>query len=253
MKKVLALLLALAMVFTLCACGKNEGSDKTDSGNQGTTVQDDNNVPDDTATNDGDQNDEIKEETIVGKWTGKLDMWEVTEIMLENSDEKLDDALVEAMKRLYKGIAVKLTLEFDEAGEVTMTQDLSAAMEDIVDNVKENPDILVDYLAAMLEAEGVTPEDFEAAEGVSVEDYVEQLCDSDQISSFFGEVEDMTVSLEYKLSGNKLSMITGSTEEIFTIELDGNEMTILDYANSNTDLGAEIGAAAFKGMTLKRK
>ncbi len=253
MKKLLALLLALLMVFTLCACGKNEDSDKADNGNQGTTVQDDNSVPDGTATNDSSKDDEGKEETIVGKWTGKLDMWGVTEIVLENSDEKLDDALVEAMERLYKGVTVKLTLEFDEAGEVAMTQALSAATEDLVDNIEENPDILVDYLTAMLEAEGVTPEDFAAVEGVSVEDYVEQLCDSDQISSFFGEAEDMTLSLEYKLSGNKLSMVDGSTEEIFTIELDGNEMTFVDYTSSNSALSAEIGAAAFKGMTFKRK
>ena len=193
-----------------------------------------------------------EEATIVGEWTAKLDMWEITEKMQGSYIGEMDQDLFNAMKKLYAGISAKLTFTFDENGEGSMTLGMADTMEGLIKNAKKNPSILEDYMRAMPASSDMTEEDFKAYNGMSVAEYVEDLISSNQLSEVLGEAEDTEATLDYTLNGNKLTLTVDGEDEIFTIKLDGDKMIFEDYEGS-AGLSDDINAVLFEGLTFKRK
>ena len=231
MKKLLALLLVLAMVFTLCACGNNDGNSDKDDDDK------------DIVQNDDKKEDEDEEETIVGKWTGEIDLAVILSEVPEFED--LDKEMRELV--MPDDIGIKITFKFEEDGTASVSGDVKGALEDYVDQVTNN---LVDYVEEMLEAEGVSKKDFEDAYGMSLEDYASQMMEE----GFEEALEEAEVKMafdsegEYKLDGDKLYFgEDGEFEEYFKIDLDGDKLTFKNY--SGDDKGSEI----FSGLVLKRK
>ena len=261
MKKLLALLLAIVMIFTLCACGNNDDDDEDDD-KKGSQVQDDDknaeDEDDDKKSDDEVEDSEEEDEGIVGKWTGKLDLWKLTEATLEllGTDE-IDDALLDAMKDMYNGVDLTITFTFDEDGEVTIKQDIEKAFEELIKNLIDNPDILVDYMVVTLEASGATEDDFEEHYGMTVSDYVDSMIESGEIYDYFGEQENVTVTVDYTFDGEDVIMTDQyGKDEILTVDLDGNKMTIENYeytGSSDQALTKAFAGAIFEGLTLTRK
>lgn len=233
MKKILALLLALLMVFALCACGNNDGNSDKDNDDKD-IVQNDDKKEDE---------DEDEEETIVGKWTGEIDLAVILSEVPEFED--LDKEMRELV--MPDDIGIKITFKFEEDGTASVSADAKSALEDYVDQVTDN---FVDYVEEMLEAEGVSKKDFEDAYGMSLEDYASQMMD-EGFEEALEEAEDKMAfdsEGEYKLDGNKLYFSEdGEFEDYFKIDLDGDKLTFKNY--SEDDKGAEI----FSGLVLKRK
>ena len=211
MKKIMAILLVSVIVISLCACG-NGGEAK-------------------------------KEATIVGKWTAEIDFVSIMEMSQEFA------SLDEEAKALImpKGVSMKLFFEFDDNGIASISIDIKTAAEDYIRQVIAN---LTDYVKKTLESQGVSAEDFDAAVGMSLEDYVSFLMSQ----QFSGVMDTLPKELEtpfvceYKLEGDKLYLgEDGVFDGFFTIKLDGNKFTI------NSASISDEAVQWFVGLTFTRQ
>lgn len=223
MKKLLALLLALVMVFTLCACGNN-----SNSGNSG---------------KESEVEKEEKEETIVGKWVGEIDL---TDILTEYADF---DGLEKEIRDIVtpRNIGIKITFKFKEDGTASVSADVVSALEDYIDQTTDN---MTDYLKDMLKDEDLTEQDFEDAYGMPLKTYISQMMDEMLGEQLEAMEEEFSVDSEgeYKLEGNKLYLgEDGEFEDYFKIDLDGDELTFKSYSGDTET--AEI----FENLVFERK
>ena len=105
--KILSLVLVLALVLSLCACGEKKDGEK-------------------------------KEVTIVGKWSTTMDMDKMMAAASEESDREMSE-FVELIMALYKGVSLKLNLTLNEDGTYVMAVDeasMNAAIETMSNNIK---------------------------------------------------------------------------------------------------------------------
>lgn len=217
MSKLLALLLALVMVFCLAACGSDNKESK--------------NNEDETKAHIEEPKGKSDEEKLVGQWALRFDLSDAMGAMF--ADAFGDDSFAPNTE-LY----MYITLEFDDGegmmGSVLDEDSLDDYMADLGDN-------LVDYLYDLAEENGKSREEFEAQVdadyGMTVEEYVEEeialaieaaseeltvemsFCyevDEDEGCIYIGEDEDELSSKQeamiYSFSGSKLS-ITGFISE----------------------------------------
>lgn len=199
MKKLLCLLLALVMVLSLAACSESDSGSKRDK-------------------KDKDKEEVVElEDGIVGTWTVDITF---TEEMLG----------LEGMS--MEGIPVSFT--FNEDDEVTLS-----FSDDAVEIVEEQmPDLMVEYLYAQMESEGMSREDadamFEEYYGSSIVDYVKTSLEGEDFSSMFDGVED---TFDYEVDGDKLT-IDGYE---MTAEIKGDKLTITEDEDEFWgDVGLEL-------------
>ena len=210
-KKLLALLLALVMLFAFCACSNDKDDDKDDK-KEGSSQSDKNDKEDnDDDKNDkndkDDKDDKLTASKLEGEWEATLDFAAIATMMGE--DISIFDQL---------GISIgkcKLDITFED-GEATidmggMIDWYVDMMEDVIDWCYEG-DNMLEFVAASMSADGdeeYTAEDIEnmlAEEGVSVDDLLDQYfgeLDLDELADLMAaELEDEV--LEYELDGDEL-------------------------------------------------
>ena len=109
----------------------------------------------------------------------------------------------------------------------------------------------MDFLKAECAYLGMDEDDFEDEEGMSIEEFVENLIEDDELEDYMGPTEDMEQTAEYKLKGDKLTLTyEDDYTESFTVTLKSNKLTFDDF-EANGDL---FGAGEFlNGVTFKRK
>ncbi len=228
MKKLLALLLVLAMVFSmmtmLTACGEDDYDDEdtSDEDDEG----DDKNDDEDDDKNDEDEDEEV---SLVGTWTGTADLSDMINLMLAAQD--MDFVSLSSFK-------VGVTFVFEDNGKYTVEFDADDFRDALADAIPDMAAALVDYL----EGEGVSEEDFEEEYGVTVAEFLEE---------YYAEnldADSMGGSGNYYLDGNKL-YLDGSSSYL-TIELSGNRFELTDYSG-NDDNGLYM--SMFEGVVFKRK
>lgn len=223
MKKLIAMLLALVMVFALCACGGQTAG--TPAGTNGDGTSEDGKPADDSAK-------------LVGKWVADIDL---ADMILANgmiNEDVMDDEMIDVI--MPEDIELRIVMEFSDDGEVEVSVDGEDAVKEWKEQICEN---MVEYLRKELEATGATEEEFEEEYGMTLEEYVEESV----ITEMDIDDDELNVSEkdDYKLVGDKLYV--GDEEEYFTVELDDEELTFEDYSDDWGD------AAYLKDVTFKLK
>lgn len=189
--KILALVLALALVFSLTACGKT---------------------------------------TIVGNWKYNLDFMKLMEASGQISDTEGDgeDAaymktLVDAMKKLYEGLNMVIVLDLKEDNTFTMGTD-EASMKAAGEKIKERaPEVLPEVLKAMFGEEQLNA--MMESEGKTIEDYAAQFAEQFDVS----DMEMDAVKGTYTYEEGKL-VLTAEDGESTTmkVELSSSELKVTD-------------------------
>jgi len=135
MKRILCLLLALLMVFTLVACGSSEDTDKEDGGKKPNSSDQSNADSDkDTADKeDGDKNepDSKLEGTLVGGTNGYPQIAVQNNTVKVLSNAKIADRLKEELKAVYGLDVVDETVHYNDYTTKFATQVLSGESPDI--------------------------------------------------------------------------------------------------------------------------
>ena len=220
LKRLLCLVMAMAMVFALVACGEtaetkdDDKKEKTSNETEATGEEagETEEEPEETeeATEETEEETEPEEEVnpLVGKWTTEINMAGALAATFGLTEED-----VEGLELPYV-----ITMEFDEDGTVTMTSDankLADGLEEMLVVVAlyayaESTGTSVEEVAAALDAEGVTEEDLLKAMGMDEmrEEMVAEL--------------NKTETGEWELDGDQL-YIDGDNR---TIDLDGDEFTV---------------------------
>lgn len=214
MKKILALLLALAMVFALAACGDDKEKDDDKKENTSESAAPSGSEPAETNT------------SIVGTWTSTV-TYDNAEIMEEEAFEGTTD--------------IVYLVTFEEDGDFVITLD-GDAMKDDIDALEEQ---MVEQLIAimiesaevedeaamdeaLLEEMGKTTREV-AEEQVAAMDLLENLKDTIGQSSGEYEIVDGALTINgdafgHKISGNKLTL-TGDNDLMENVELESWELT----------------------------
>lgn len=173
-KRILALLLALCMVFALCAC---------DSGDKGKDKDDD------------DEEELTDAELIVGTWEATINMNDVLELMGESEDLEALAAYFD-----FSRIDVGVTFEFDKKGgyEFSFTVDVNDMQSMLRDGMEK-------MLEDMLVGSGYTVDDLAAEEGMTRDEYLDALMDeSFDADEFTDIIEEANQSGSYEIKDGKI-------------------------------------------------
>ena len=212
-KKLLALLLALVMLFAFCACGNgndkdDDKDDKKESSSQSDkdSDKDDDKDSDKDSDKDNDKDDTLTEAKLEGDWEATLDLAALAYMMGEDVS-------------MYEEMGIKLdTCTLDmvfEDGEATikmsgMVDWYVDMMEDVIDWCYEG-DNMLEFVAAMMSDEETeyTAKDIEEMldeEGMTIDDVLDQYfgeMDLDEMADeLAGELDDET--MDYELDGDEL-------------------------------------------------
>ncbi len=207
MKKLLALLLVLTMIFSMMAVLSGCWDDSYDSD----SVSDEEDKDDDKK---GDEDPDTKPEEdepqptetepepepqplndVIGTWVYKMDMTELINsallMAIENADLSADIDISQYIS--IDAYVMEMSFEFDNDGNAKMIVSAKEANKALV------PDLIGD-LEAMLEAMGMTVEQFEEKVGTSLETYVESfaaqhLTAEEEITEYQYKVEDGKIYL----------------------------------------------------------
>lgn len=235
-KKLLALLLAMAMLFALCACGDDtKKDDKKDDAKDTPTTQAANadpsasNAPSTAPTQNNTNNEDNKltAQKLEGEWQATLDLDAMAYLMGE--DVAIYDEL---------GINLgKCTLDMTFAnGEATikssgMVDWYVDMMKDVIDWCYEG-DNMLKMVAKMMSTDGeeYTTADIEAmlaAEGTTIADVLDEYfgeMDLDELAEMMAaEMEDETT--DYALNGDQL--LFDDNESVWTISYSDGKIYIL--------------------------
>lgn len=211
-KKILALLLALCMVFALCACGGDDADDGKD-GDKGDKVNtsDKGSGKDKDKDDDKDNDKELSaEELIVGDWEADISMLTMLELM---GFDDLDE-LAEYFD--FDTDCYVMGYSFDKNGnyKLSMTGDTNKIEK-----------VFRDGIIALLSSELDTSiADAAAEEGMTEDELIDAL-----VEELFGDVDNWAYffnNLEgtYEIDGNKL-ILDGDEDEYDTFEVDEDELT----------------------------
>ncbi len=218
MKKILALLLALCMIFALAACGaeKEESAEESRSAERSERRKSDateekeeapaeeapaEEAPAEEAPAEEAPAEEAPAEEafdVVGTWSAPIDL---IKIMAATSPE--------AAEMFGEGpINMEMLLIFAEDGTVTGDANLDEAIPAL-------KAAMVPYMTQMIEEQfGMTLEDFEAAAGMTLDELLDQQLDPDAIKESFAD-KDMNGT--YVVDGDKV-IINGKDENALTIK-----------------------------------
>lgn len=202
MKKFLAMLLAIAMLFAFAACGDDKDDDKKSSTNA-------------SDKDSGSGEKDTGKVTIVGKWETEISITELVDPEEIAAEEVDDEELIDMYAALYKDIKIPYVFEVNENGDASFTigNDLLDEMKKIIETMVTR--LFEDGLAAAME--GMTQKEFEEAlaeEGQSVKDLIEervaQLTDNevnikDTVAEMLGmDLADLESNGKCKYEGGKL-------------------------------------------------
>lgn len=175
LSKLLALLLALVMVFSLAACGA-DGEDKENTDDTGSAVVD----------NNDEKQEPSAEEMIAGEWQSRFDLSDAMNLMMAAS---MGDISLIPNTEVYMDLTFKFA---DEKFVMTMAVDqdsIEAYMAALADN-------MVDYMYTAYEAQGVTKDVLDAqiedAYGMTMKEYVNAMMEE----SLEGALDEMNYEAE---------------------------------------------------------
>ena len=221
LKRLLCLVMAMAMVFALVACGettetkekdkKEKTSDETEV--TGEEAEETEEAPEETeeVTEEATEEETEPEEEVnplVGKWVGEVDMVGALAASFGMTAKDL-----EGLELPYE-----IIMEFDEDGTVTISADANK----LADGLEEV--LIVVALAVYAESTGTTIEEVAAAldaEGVTEEQLLEAMGMGEMRDEMIAEL-NKSMTGEWELKGDQL-YIDGDKK---TIDLDGDEFTI---------------------------
>ncbi len=212
-KRIAALLLALVMVFALCACSVK------------------------TTDKDSDK-DEVKKEVkktdaelIVGTWESAVNIGDELEAALES-----DPDLAELMSYFdFSGIDITLQIVFDKDGSYSVAYVDNGSSEEIKQAYKEGFVAMFDDLLA---DSGYTLADVAEQEGMTEDDYLDAMVEiaMESVNSIYEELSAGT----YEIENGKLYMIQDGNDKdddtYTTYKLSENELTLkASYTDGEKD------------------
>lgn len=238
MKKLFALLLTLAMVMSMAACGGGgEGSDAT------TTAP--TTVPTTVPTTAPAPTDE---ELLIGEWLYKADLGEIMDLTMAAT---LGDPTLTA------GLPVYMDITFSFANDGKSVMSVKVDQESFTAYMNAMADKMVDFMYATYEAQGISRNDLDAAilaeTGMSLKDAMKAEMDA----SLDGAMDEMeqTTNLVYKVDSEKKVIYIGedqaaldSAAEGMNYKLEGTTLTVSDIFGDNIE-DAKESLEAF-GMEL---
>ena len=194
MKKLLALLLAVVMLFALAACG-DSGAVKDEDPPKTTTAP-------------------VEEDTLEGEWVTTL---AVTGEMM--GADGLDTE-----------VAITLMVRFDE-DTYTMYVDQDALEDSIDAFVEDMTDFMIDMVYDGLMESGMSKEEadamFEMSYGMTVEEYCVETVEELDLQGELGSMnEEMEEAGDYTVDGDTLTLISEDEEVEYTFVLDGDKLTL---------------------------
>lgn len=214
-KKILALLLALAMVFAFAACDKDSGP-STD---------------DDTA--------DTKTESVIGEWSVEIDIYDLYyAALVENTGIELD---------MNSSLVISATYKFDDNGEFELTY--SNDKNDLLDIKAEYTDAVLEFSYAYAESEGLSKDDFEeaykSANGTDFEDDVEAECEA-EIDDFVETLCEISVEGYYKYEDGKIYLAEDEddladlddADAVLTVTVTSDKLTITEIEGEYDELAA---------------
>lgn len=249
MKKILAMLLAVAMLFAFAACGSSSDDDDDDdkkSNNKKTAAA-----------------KEISDDDILGKWETSFMLTDFVDAEELANDEGVEEEYIDMYAALYDGIKLDFVMEFDEDGNFSLyVDDVDETMKNIVKTLFTN--LYNDGLyAAMI---GMTQAEFEEAVEAEGEDYDEYIASTietlmadeeeldDTCAEMIGfDLAELDVECDYKLEDGKLYLgEDGEFEDDEYIEIeysDGKIEFVKIYEADATDEEMDM----FEGLVLTKK
>lgn len=232
-KKLIALLLALAMVFAFAACGGNNDDDDDDDHKKGSSsieeTKPQKTEPEETEPEETEP--EVTEPEVYGDWEMEIDVIDYMNLSVIGDV----GGLVELPDM---PVILVMGLEIDADGDFEMYFELDE--DDVLEYYEAASQTVADYLVATYEAQGVSQTDLEAILGMSAYDYSASF-----VYDYFVTVEDtiyaMNTSGYCKLDGDKL-YIGADKEEIenptdyFVLSADGDELTVTELGGEGADM-----------------
>ena len=232
-KKLIALLLALAMVFAFAACGGNNDDDDDDDDKKGSSsieeTKPQKTEPEETEPEETEP--EVTEPEVYGDWEMEIDVIDYMNLSVIGDV----GGLVELPDM---PVILVMGLEIDADGDFEMYFELDE--DDVLEYYEAASQTVADYLVATDEAQGVSQTDLEAISGMSAYDYSASF-----VYDYFVTVEDtiyaMNTSGYCKLDGDKL-YIGADKEEIenptdyFVLSADGDELTVTELGGEGADM-----------------
>lgn len=214
-KKILALLLALAMVFAFAACDKDSGT-STDDDTAGT-----------------------KTESITGEWSVEIDIYDLYyAALVENSGVELD---------MNSSLVISATYKFDDNGEFELTY--SNDKNDLLDIKAEYTDAVLEFSYAYAESEGMSKDDFKEAykseTGTDFEDDIEAECVA-EIDNFVETLCEISVEGYYKFEDGKIYLAEDEddladlddADAVLTVTVTSSKLTITEIEGEYDELAA---------------
>ncbi len=233
--KILALLLALVMILSLCACGEkkesDEDSEKKDDKSSSQVADEDSEVADEA---------EEKEFTFVGDWAADMD---ITEAL----GEMLDMLGAEGLESSKLVVPVNFSFGQDGSYKVEVNKD---------DFLPVMKDWMGDMLEKILKAQGIemSLEEYLETSGMTLDDILEEAFTDESIDEMTGE---MNSTGKYKVEEGKLYMSLDGDDEISTDEyivfeaVSNDEIKFVNAVSGEAE-AEELGQMIFP-IILKRK
>lgn len=211
LKRIAALLLALVMVFALCACSADGGKDK-----------------------DSNKKEEVKKtdaELIVGTWESSVNIGDELAKVLES-----DMDMAEFMSYFdFGGIDITMQIVFDKDGSYSVAYVDDGSSKKIE---KAFRDGFVEMFDALLEGTGYTFADVAAQENMTEDEYLDAMVEiaMQSITPLYDEISAGT----YEIGDGKLYMIEGGDDKdddtYTTYKLSKNELTLkASYTDGEKD------------------
>lgn len=233
-KSILALLLALVVMFTFFGCAEQEDDDKK-SDKESTSQNSDKN------DDDKDREEEKEEDTgIVGEWEGTVDLSVIYNPLFE---QMLGEDLAKYLE--LDSFDVRVTFNFEEDGEYDLVfnkRDFEDALEDAskiwVDGYYDIIELAIEDAGLDMTADEYAQE----ALGCTIEEYVSSVMVVDTSS--------LEQSGNYELDGNKLYV--DEEDEYYIIALDGDELEFKEYRGT-TEMESELEAALLDNVIFERQ
>lgn len=218
LKRIAALLLALVMVFALCACSTDSGKDKD-------------------SNKDNDKKEEVKKtdaELIVGTWEGSVNIGDELEQVLES-----DMDMAELMSYFdFSDIDITMQIVFSKDGSYSVAYVDDGSSEEIEKAFKDG---FVDLFNALLADSGYTLADVAAQENMTEDEYLDSMVEiaMQSVNSLYTEISAGT----YEIEDGKLYMIEDGDDKdddsYTTYKLSKTELTLkASYIDGEKDTDA---------------
>lgn len=229
-KKLLALLLALAMVFAFAACGGNNNDDGDKEDNS--TVED--TKPEETKADETEPEEtepQVTEPAIYGKWTMAFNINQYLDTVVIGETE-MELAMPETQ------VALEMIMEIDEDGDFDWYYQVDE--EALTSYCDEASVIAKDYFIAIYAEQGLSEADFEASFGMPVYDYAEYIVYS-AADSVVATFDGMAMKGYCQLDGEKLMVsedkeTLADTTDSFTVAVEGGALTISEMGGDGADI-----------------